>query len=195
MDKIIWEPQKRFFKNPPRFIIVHSIAEYIVDVRGDVGPKGEVYHFTEFLKIIGLSYHKFVEDAHGSEYNGQNLNKLAWHAGVSQLGNITSFNFKSLGVCFVVKGEYTYGQFLKKINYPGAYNEGQYQYGSLWIANQCIRLGIDENSIYRHSDVSGADIRPKDPKFDPGEGFDYYRLKSMVAHNILQIKSNEDPPT
>jgi N-acetyl-anhydromuramyl-L-alanine amidase AmpD len=194
MDKLIWKPQDRWFKKDPQFIIAHSISEYIVDVRGDVGEKGKVYHFIEFLQIIGLGYHQFVEDEDGSKYNGQDLDRLAWHAGVSEVRGVTSLNFKSLGICFVVKGEYSYGQFLKKIKYPDAYNEGQYLYGANWIAKQCIRLGITEKEIYRHSDVSGKDIRPKDPKYDPGDGFDYYRLKSMVAHNIYQI-NNGTPPT
>jgi len=187
MDELKWKPQNTFFKQTPLFIIVHAISEFIKDTNGDFGPKGKVYTCQEFLKTIGLSYHGFFFPD-GRYEEAQDIKKVAFHAGVSRIEGIANLNSYSLGFSFIVEGLNSYAEFKAKMKITTTYTNSQYVAGSEVIAIQAKRLGIDETKIYRHSDVSGKDIRPTGFKVDPGFGFDYFRLQAMVKAELLNLQ-------
>lgn len=186
MAELEWKPRNKFFgKGDIRFIIVHGISEYLIDHTGDFGEKNKVYRFDVFLKMMGLSYHKAVL-MDGKIENAQDLDKWAWHAGkLSFAEGIWGLNPFSLGIAFVVQGINTYGQFLRKMENPETYTEEQYIQGSILIAELCRKNKLDSTKMYRHMDVSGPEYRPKDPKKDPGNGFDFIRLQSMVESQLF----------
>lgn len=149
-------------------IIIHSMAEYIQ----------QTYAY-DFLDNIGLSAHYLVSP-NGEIINGPNPDKVAYHAGESEWEGETNLNESFVGIEVLVAGNHNFESFVKAIAEPETFNYAQYESTS----NICSDLmdvfgGITIDRILRHSTVSGKDVR-KDPKIDPGEGFNMTLLKKLI---------------
>ncbi len=93
------------------------------------------------------------------------LNKRAWHAGVSSFEDRTACNDFSIGIELEGSDDIPY-------------SESQYERLVELIAAmlECYpRLSVDR--IVGHSDIAPG------RKTDPGESFDWHKLKSMLDHN------------
>lgn len=136
--------------NHPDTIVVHAMGEYLKDKK--------TLHATDFLNYYGLSAHALV-DSNGNIFRCREDNERAWHA--------RGHNTNSLGIEFLVKGEYNYSEFVKAIEGQWV-TEEQYNAGLWQIKTWAALYGI--NTIVRHSDLSPG------RKVDPGNGFPWERL-------------------
>lgn len=134
--------------NTPGKIIVHSMAEYILD------PNPQ--HAADFLEGYGLSAHALI-NAEGVVYVCRKDTQRAYHA--------RGHNKNSLGVEFLVPGEHNYASFIEAIKQPGWVSDEQLDAGITWVGNWIRSWDIDIGTVMRHSDVSPG------RKVDPGEGF------------------------
>lgn len=134
-------------RNEPSRIVVHCMAEYILDP--------DPIHAPDFLDAYKLSAHALVAP-NGDIYLCRDDDERAWHA--------RGYNTDSLGIEFLVEGEHTYATFVEAI-------KTQYITTAQWEAGvEAVRSWVDAyeisiNRIDRHSDLSPG------RKVDPGEGF------------------------
>lgn len=115
----------------------------------------------KMTSIEGKVSAHYMLDEDGNIYNLVDESKRAWHAGVSQWGEETNLNDRSIGIEIVNPGhEFGYRPFTEK------------QYQALIPLCQGIiaRHRIKPNHVLAHSDVA------PDRKEDPGEFFDWERL-------------------
>lgn len=132
--------------NRPRLIVVHAMAEFIVD-----GPKR--YYAVEWLNHLQLSAHVLAAPD-GTRFRCRLDGEGAYHA--------KGFNMDSLGVEVLVPGEHDYASFLEAIKRPYV-SDAQYSA----VLEQCrewLNLYPIER-LARHSDLSPG------RKVDPGAGF------------------------
>lgn len=133
--------------NDPKLIVVHAMAEYILD-------GGVYYHASEFLDRYELSAHVLVAP-NGDRYVCRDDHERAWHA--------RGHNTDSLGIEFLVEGRHDYASFVEVIKTPYLRMDEQYESGleqvEQWIVDHQIRR------ITRHSTLSPG------RKVDPGDGF------------------------
>ena len=126
----------------PDQIIIHAMGEYIGGV-----------HAVDFLKNIGLSAHAFVTPD-GKIIRSRHDHQGAYHA--------KGYNTNSLGVEFLVKGDYNYYTFLDAIQKSYLTNI-QYRAGVFLIKRWLSKFNIAQISTHRYL----SPVR----KFDPGPGF------------------------
>jgi len=134
--------------NSPELIIIHSMGEYVM-------LNKKYHHAVKFLDLEGLSAHALIApDA--TNYRCRNDDEGAYHA--------KGFNKNSLGMEFLVPGEYYYASFLSRIASPYVSDE-QYSEGVRqtveWLNLHPIK------KIVRHSDLD------PERKRDPGKGFPF----------------------
>ncbi|MCK5606864.1 N-acetylmuramoyl-L-alanine amidase [Candidatus Pacearchaeota archaeon] len=134
-------------KQVPKRIILHAMGEYIVF------DSGEKKHAYDFLKSIGLSVHALI-CPDGTVIRCREDTQGAWHA--------KGHNKDSLGVEFLVEGNYNYASFIKAIKKPYITFE-QHVAGVELVRDWCSTYGI--TSIEEHRALS-----PK-RKYDLGRGF------------------------
>lgn len=170
MDFIeLYNPNFEDRSRPVNGIIIHSMSEYINGMFAN-----------DFLADIGLSAH-FLIGVDGTIYKCVDPGKKAYHAGVSRWEGQEYLNSSYLGIEILVEGDNDWAGFLKKIEDPATFKAVQY--------SNCIELitwlkkgfpEITNENIVRHSEVSGPDVRPKDPKPDPGVGFNMMRVREAI---------------
>lgn len=163
---------------PVDMIIIHSMSE---EIRGMFAP--------HFLERIGLSCHYYIKP------NGEIIQTLenefkAYHAGESEWKGQTNLNENSIGIELLISGSNTYEEFLNRIKKPETFTKAHYRS----LHRLCTELmkehpAITYSRILRHSDVSGKHIRPDNPKYDVGSGFDYTgfieNLKMKIERRYL----------
>lgn len=158
----------------PKGIVIHSMSQFL-------RTKKRVLHAKDFLKGIGLSVHAFIE-TDGSVVEMLPAPQQAAHAGKSEWNGLTGLNKHYLGIEVLVEGENNYGEFIDKIEKPETFTHEQY----VGLANLCAKWMkeyplITLDTVVRHSDVSGIDVRPTSPKLDPGAGFDWLKFRTMLS--------------
>jgi N-acetyl-anhydromuramyl-L-alanine amidase AmpD len=170
----------------PLGIVIHAIGQFIID-------KGDFYS-PNYLNKIGLSAHSFVEKNFIWDWIPENL--TAWHAGRANnknhvhKGNIGGNGFSELntyylGLEVMVMGHHDYRSFSERIKTP--YLEGdQYNLTKQWVFEKMIKHSIPLGNVVMHSEVSGVDVRPDDPKIDPGAGFPFEQLKTDLREMIKE---------
>lgn len=150
-------------------VVVHSMGEYI-----------DGKHASDFLKTIGLSAHYLITPE-GDLIECVSPDDVAYHAGVSEWQGQTYLNSTYVGIELLVEGKHNYGSFLEAIKKPQTFKDVQYE----TLACVCRDLmskypNIDKSRIVSHSDVSGLNVRPDDPKQDVGSGFDFDRFLNLI---------------
>lgn len=133
-------------KQIPTSIVLHSMAEYIL-------YDTDYIHAYDFLAKIELSAHALV-CPDGTMLRCREDTAGAYHA--------KGYNKDSLGVEFLVEGNYNYPSFIETIKKPYLTFE-QYVTGVELVRDWCSKYDI--KSIVTHSSLS-----PKRKK-DPGRGF------------------------
>ncbi len=133
-------------RNEPELIVVHCMGEYIND-------NGELYFAPDWLEHLGFSAHALIVP-NGDVMICRPESKGAYHA--------RNFNKDSLGVEFLVHGEYNYATWLDAIKTDWVTPE-QYQAGAELVRSWVTAHNITK--IKRHSDISPG------RKVDPGAGF------------------------
>lgn len=134
----------------------------------------------EFLASIGLSVH-YTITPEGKLRRCVPINRIAYHAGRSQWGEQSGLNATFIGVELLVDGANSYSEFIRVIEDPSTFTDEHYTAA----AELCVNLmtvypAITPDRILRHSQVSGANVRP-DPKPDPGAGWDMMRLFEIMG--------------
>lgn len=164
----------------PKGIVIHSMAQYLVN------EDGKTVHARDFLASIGLSVHAFVEPD-GSVVPMKPAPQKASHAGKSKWNGLEYLNSHYLGVELLVEGVHSYDSFIAKIKDPETFTEAQYTS----LANLCAEWMkeyplISLDTVARHSDVSGVEVRPEAPKKDPGSGFNWLKFRTMLSIRELE---------
>ena len=136
-------------------IVVHAAAEYIRLKDRDI-------HIVDFLRSRGESAHAYVLPS-GDIIRTRREDQIAWHC------RAQGFNFKALGMEFLVPGAYIYDTFLEKIKTDWV-TEAQYNSG-VQLAKQ---WKASEKLVVRHCDVD------PDRKEDPGEGFPWHTFLNDI---------------
>jgi len=152
-------------------IVIHSASEFI-----NKKP------IRDFLESIKVSAHYFVRPK-GVVKQMVPLYRQAKHAGVSRWKGMSNLNKNFIGIEILVEGDNTYEEFLRKIKRPETFTAEQYESTAILCYSMMSKFPtISMDNIVMHSEVSGPDIRPDDPKYDPGEGFDMDLLKSKIKY-------------
>ncbi len=139
----------------PDTIIVHSMAENLL-------LKNGTKHAVAYLNDIKLSAHVLVAP-NGDIYRCHPDNEIAWHA--------IEFNTNSLGIEFLVEGDYIYETFLDRIK--ETYITSKQLVSGLEIINNWFKIH-NIKKIVRHSDIS------PERKVDPGLGFPWDYLLDNI---------------
>ena len=150
-------------RNKPDRIILHAMGEYVKQ------PDGGVLYAPRHLIKGKVSCHAIITPT-GDLIRMRNDDQNAWHGGAG-IGGINN-NINTLGVEFLLEGEWTYYGFLKRIKTDWL-TPAQYITGVELCKEWKRRWHIKD--ILRHSDVSPG------RKFDPGDGFPYERFIGDVG--------------
>jgi len=142
--------------NKPRRIIVHSMAEFILDPNP--------IHATDFLEKLGLSAHALV-DPKGDIFLCRDDDQIAWHA--------KGYNRDTLGIEFLLKGHHDYGSFIEAIKSPWT-TVSQWTAGVDAVRSWVAAYDIPRENVVRHSDLSPG------RKVDPGAGFNWDEFLNTV---------------
>ena len=141
-------------------IVVHAAAEYIRLNDRDI-------HIIDFLRSRGESAHAYVLPS-GDIVRTRKDNQIAWHC------RAQGYNFKSLGIEFLVAGAWRYDEFLEKI-YTDWLLKKQYNAGVQLVQEWIMKEKIIE--IERHC------IIDPDRKKDPGEGFPWLNFLDDIRES------------
>lgn len=150
-------------------IVIHSMSQYI-----------EGLPAKEYLKKIRLSAHFFISPK-GKVDMMVPLHRIAYHAGKSKWRDKVNLNSSFIGIEFLIEGEYRYPEYREAIKKPESFSEEQYKYGAILCDSLIQQFDIPMDNIVRHSEVAGSNIRERNIKFDPGEGFSMNLLKENIA--------------
>lgn len=147
---------------------------------------GRIVHAKDFLPLFKLSVHAFIE-TDGSVIDMVEPPYRASHAGKSSWNGLNGLNSHYLGVEVLVEGDNSYGEFIEKIEDPETFYHEQY----IGLADLCAKWmkqypEISLDTVVRHSDVSGVDVRPTAPKLDPGSGFDWLKFRTMLSIRVFE---------
>ena len=148
--------------------IVHEMAEYVLN-------EGQQEHGPALLQRLGLSVHAFI-GPDGTIYQGPGMDRVCFHAGKSKFLDRENLNDSFLGCEFLVAGTHDYASLVKRMDdtEDPPYTAAQYDAGGWLYATWAAAFpGITRARIIGHSTVSGKDVRPHDPKRDPGLAFDW----------------------
>lgn len=142
---------------------------------------GKLVFARDFLKEINLSAHDLI-DSEGNQIHMVSTDQRASHAGVSRWLDDEGLNSCSIGIELLIDGATTYGEFVESIKKTETFTQKHYDVCALFCSIYCKKYGIDPmTQILTHEMVSGDHVRGAGKgKIDPGEGFDYMRLISMV---------------
>jgi N-acetyl-anhydromuramyl-L-alanine amidase AmpD len=145
--------------NAPNRIVIHSMAEKIIN--GD-----EVHFAHKWLEYLGLSAHALIWPS-GDIMICRNTDKGAYHA--------RGFNKNSLGIEFLVEGEYDYASFIEAIKKPWP-TKDQMREGIELVKHWQSLFGIGRDHVNRHSDLSPG------RKVDPGAGFKWGQFLASISN-------------
>ena len=144
----------------PSVVVVHCMAEYVVD------SDGKSYHAIEFLKKMGWSAHAFVTPS-GTVIRSRNDNRVAWHA------KAQGHNYKALGIEFLVPGAHDWIDFKRTIRHEYLTHQ-QYEAGVRFCREEWVeKLGILH--YVKHSSIDPAN------KPDPGDGFPWPQFLTDIG--------------
>lgn len=141
-------------------IVVHAAAEYIRFDDKDI-------HIVDYLRSLGQSAHAYVLPS-GDIIRTRRDDQIAWHC------RAQGFNWKSLGIEFLVAGAWKYGEFLDVIDTDWL-REEQYNAG-IQLVKDWMKPG-KINEIERHC------IIDPDNKKDPGEGFPWFNFLDDIRES------------
>lgn len=144
--------------NSPKRIVVHSMAEYIMDPHP--------IHAPEFLDGYGYSAHALVAP-NGDIYLCRDDDERAWHA--------RDYNRDSLGIEILVPGEHNYASFVETIKHDHWCPDEAFDAAVQAVRNWMEGHGIPASKVDRHSDLSPG------RKVDPGAGFDWVRFLDEIS--------------
>lgn len=147
-----WHPSPNFAPrtDPIRYVILHgtwmdddaAALARLCDKTAEVSCHYLITYDAETLQL--------VKDDH-----------VAWHAGVSQWGDVVSLNKHSIGIEISYQGEQS----------CEPYREAQYQALEALLADVLQRHNIPPQNVLGHSDIAPQ------RKNDPGRYFDWARLE------------------
>jgi N-acetyl-anhydromuramyl-L-alanine amidase AmpD len=144
------------------------------------------------MNFLGYSFHKgYFPD--GTTEQMTPFDKRASHAGISRWehnGKIwEGFNKFSIGLEIYIEGAYNWQTFKDRIKLRESFTDKMYNSLAKDCAMLCKRYGLNpKERIVLHNWISGKHVRDKNWKIDPGSGFDWYRLVSMVEAEMLRIE-------
>lgn len=174
---------------PVRRLVVHSMAEYVVNKDAKAGPVGRVAAHV-WLGATGLSAHALIRPD-GTVCECVPLNQRAYHA--------RGFNDRTVGVELLVAGDHDYGSFAQALGWdldgwaavpeidrpPQPYAPEQYSSLAWWLERAAAELGLGWDAVTSHDRL--------DPtrKFDPGPLLDWQLL--ATTFNRLRLEREAGP--
>lgn len=173
-------------------LVVHSMAEYVVNKDPDAGPVGRISAHA-WLQAVGLSAHALVRPD-GAVLECVPLEQRAYHA--------KGHNDGTVGVELLLQGEHDFTSFARALGWdveawaavppeqrPAAdpYRAEQYEAVAWWLERAARRFELDWQAVTSH------DRLDPDRKFDPGPLFGWLRLEQRFAELAL-IGGEAGPP-
>lgn len=151
--------------------IVHSMGERI-------RFEGELLEAPVLLERQRLSVQALISQA-GEIVSCCGVDRIAYHAGISEWEGERDLNRTFLGAEWLVAGDHDYPSFLKAITLPGCYSEAQYRAGGWLYASWALAFGFGFDRILAHSQVSSDAVKGEGKgKRDPGPGFDWFAFRA-----------------
>lgn len=182
-EDVRWQHRRRL---PVRGALIHAIAEGVIVP----GEDASIY-VVEFLrtspKLVGssISAHRLVLPR-GEISICVPDDRVAFHAGESQFGELRNLNQTFLGLELVVEGEWEYSDFVKALDADEIlYSEEQYFSAGWQCAQWMMEHKFGRDRIARHSSVASDDVRgPGLGKHDPGTGFSWRDLQEQITFHL-----------
>jgi N-acetyl-anhydromuramyl-L-alanine amidase AmpD len=137
-----------------------------------------------------VSAHYFIKPD-GAIHKVMSPRERAWHAGESMFMGRTGLNDNAIGIELFVPGEHDYSSLLETMETDYVSDE-QYE-GLGWLCARLMQqLDISMHNIVGHDEVSGPDVRPDDPKYDPGRGFQWPKLYGWITWYLVREDTDAD---
>lgn len=155
----------------PENLIIHGISDPRSPTPFDANVVLDLFH------EYGVSSH-FVIDRAGTIFQLILIDKIAWHAGLSEYNGNNGLNDNSIGIELI--GD-------KRTPYENA----QYNSLALLAGNLCVEKGISLSNVKGHQMVSDSDVR-RDPKWDPGRYFDWIRFGYDLTSYVRYLKNEQE---
>ncbi|MEM1336320.1 MAG: N-acetylmuramoyl-L-alanine amidase [Bacteroidota bacterium] len=174
--------------NNPLYLIIHYTA--------GISMSGAINHFKTRYQRGNASAHIIV-DKDGTVVQMVKFNRKAWHAGISNWGEINGLNHYSIGIELVNAGKLEKTDSGDWINWSGKnissneviirpHKNDKYQvhYGWQMYTNEQIESLIEVsnalNDRYNFIDILGHDDISPGRKIDPGPAFNMISFRSIV---------------
>lgn len=178
-----------------RFFVVHAISEWIersaitwldgFDKENQTFRGIPIDEFPEWIRydywlwLSRMSVQTFINPEAQIIECIDNFH-VAYHAGVSKYMGISRLNYYSVGSEIVMQGKNTYSEFLKRMETEDWPSENQYKTLAKIIQRAIAERGIEKENVIGHCHCSGKDVRPDDPKHDPGLKFNWDKLHYYI---------------
>jgi N-acetyl-anhydromuramyl-L-alanine amidase AmpD len=154
-------------------------------------PSRGVFPAANFLEdspdLIGfsLSCHRLLHPD-GSITVCVDDDRVAYHAGESQFGELRNLNQVMLGMEWLVAGDWDYERFIHGMRAGTIkYTDEQYESGAWQYAQWMMDHTFGRDRIVSHSSVAGDEVRgPGLGKHDPGKGFNWPRLQESISRHL-----------
>ena len=151
--------------NFPSIIVTHAMGEFIRDGNGEFGPKGKIYHFLEWLRILGYSAHGFIEPS-GRIIQAREWTQGAWHCSANHM------NYIAIGIEWIVEGIHDITT-LREAMKGNWVSDAQLVAGAELYSMLMRDYNIKKLTQHRWEDPQG--------KEDPGEGFPQQLLENLLS--------------
>ena len=176
-----WHRNRRL---PIKGALAHAMGQGVI-------TSGSTFQAADFLAqspdLVGfsLSCHRLL-NPDGSITICVNDDRVAYHAGESQFGELRNLNQHMLGLEWLVAGDWEYERFIQGMKDGTiSFTEEQYDSGGWQYAQWMMEHGFGRDRIVSHSLVAGDEIRgPGLGKHDPGKGFSWRHLQEMISSHL-----------
>lgn len=168
----------------PIGIVLHAAGE-------EVFYQQEWIKITDFWQLEGIT-----ASANSLVYSDGLRERLfpsttkTFHAGISHHKefNLNNLNHHYFGLEFILRGKWKIDMFNKCMNtmLSDYLSNEHYESGALECAEVIKKHNIQDwdKRIVLHSEVSGIDVRPTDPKFDPGLIFNKKLFMELIKEKL-----------
>lgn len=182
-EEVRWQHRRRL---PVRGALIHAIGQGVI-VPGEDASIYVVDFLRRSPELIGssVSTHRVVHPR-GEISICVPDDRVAFHAGESQFGELRNLNQTFLGLELVVEGEWKYSDFVLALDSGEiSYTEEQYFSAGWQCAQWMMEHKFGRDRIARHSSVASDDVRgPGLGKYDPGTGFSWRDLQEQITIHL-----------
>ena len=182
IDKPIrWRRQRRL---DVRGALVHAMGAFLPMPSGEISAH-EFLRRSPELTGSSVCAHRLLHPD-GSITVCVPDDKVTFHAGESQFGELRNLNETFLGMEWLVAGVWEYGHFVSALRGGEIdFSDEQYESGGWQYAQWMMEHKFGRDRIAAHSAVAGDDVRgPGLGKHDPGRAFSWRHLQEQITIHL-----------